>query len=79
MYSAREVIIMASGAILGLCPVCFEYIWEAEDYIVTESLAHTSCLIAIEDVELRFLLLQIPRARQLRLLQFLDGITGTHK
>lgn len=70
---------MASGAILGRCPVYVEHIWEDEDYIVTESLFHSSCLIAIEDVELRFLLLRIPRDRQLRLLQFLDGITGTHK
>ena len=47
--------------------------------MVTDYLSHSSCLRFIEDVELRLLLLRIPRARQLRLLKLLDEITGTHK
>jgi hypothetical protein len=37
---------MASGAIIGDCPICRELIWEDEDFTVDhDSFQHRNCLI----------------------------------
>lgn len=65
---------MASGAILATCPLCGEFIWEDEDYRVSDSLYHTGCPKYAQVIEIEDLLLSLSRANQERVLSYLLGI-----
>ena len=79
MTTARGELAMASGSILGIVRSVVSIIWEDDGNIVTDYLSHSCCCMSLEAMERRFLLLRIPKDRPLRLLKFLDEITGTHQ
>lgn len=65
---------MASGGILGTCPVCQDLIWEDEDWIVTKYyMKHEECDYKVMD-DLTLKLYRLSRPQQIRMINFLDSI-----
>ena len=65
---------MASGAILGVCPYCGEFIWEDEDYRVSEYLYHSYCSIPSEVIDIRARIQRLSTDDKAVLVRCLSGI-----
>ena len=63
------------GAMIGVCPVCQDIIWERDDWVIDKFfMKHRECDYALmEDITRK--LTRLSRPQQLRILNFLETIT----
>jgi len=62
------------GAMIGVCPVCQDIIWESDDWVIDKFfMKHRECDYALmDDIVLK--LPRLTREQKIRIFNFLDSI-----